>query len=123
MPLVESGFIQRGNPVTRLVAEQYLAPLRESGVDTLILGCTHYPLLAQTIGEYMGDSVTLIDSGRTAAIYAKDFLTQQSLLTDPGKGPGENRFYVSDSIEGFAEIAGIFLEETIRGEVSRVNIG
>lgn len=123
VPLVESGFIQRDNPITRMVAEQYLSPLRDSGVDVLILGCTHYPLLAEVIGDYMGDSVTLIDSGRAAAGYARDFLTQRHMLADPGRGAGTNRFYVSDSIEGFSEIAGIFLGETIRGEVSRVAVG
>ena len=123
VPLVESGFIQRDNPVTRLIVEQYLSPLRCSNVDVLILGCTHYPLLADVIGDYMGESVTLIDSGRSAALYAKDFLSEQGLLASQDKGPGTNHFYVSDSAEDFSEVASVFLGEAIRGEVSRVAVG
>lgn len=123
VPLVESGFIQRDNPVTRLVVEQYLSPLRHSHIDVLILGCTHYPLLADVIGDYMGESVTLIDSGRSAALYARNFLAEHGILASSDKGPGTNHFYVSDSTEDFSEVASVFLGEAIHGEVSRVAVG
>lgn len=122
VPLVENGFIQRDNPVTRLVAEQYLAPLRETDLDTLILGCTHYPLLAEVIGEIMGPSVTLIDSGRATAMYASSYLQEHHLLNLSDK-PGSNRFFVSDSIDGFVDVANIFLGGDIQGEISRIHIG
>lgn len=64
VPLVENGYIDFENKVTRLVLEDYLRPIRESGADTLILGCTHFPLLAPIIGDMLGEGVTLIDSGR-----------------------------------------------------------
>lgn len=121
VPLVESGFIQRDNPVTKLVAEQYLSPLRDAGIDVLILGCTHYPLLSDVIGDFMGNSVTLIDSGRAAAVFSRDFLSSRQMLASPEKGSGSNHFFVSDSIEGFSEIASVFLGEAIHGEVSRVS--
>lgn len=123
VPLVENGFIQRDDPIALLTVERYLAPMRSSGVDVLILGCTHYPLLADIIGEFMGPEVTLIDSGKAAAEYARRFLTEQAMLAAPDKGPGENRFFVSDSIEGFSKVAEIFLGETIRGEVKQVAAG
>src|SRR5699024_3621008 len=69
--LLENGYVDGSAPdcqqVTRLVIAQDLQEVREAGVDTLILGCTHYPLLAGMIGEYMGPAVTLIDPGRAAA--------------------------------------------------------
>lgn len=122
VPLVENGFIERNNQITRLVAEQYLAPLRESDVDTLILGCTHYPLLADIIGDIMGSSVKLIDSGQTTALFASEYLRSHDLL-NPSDKPGVNRFYVSDSIDGFVDVANIFLGGDIHGEVSRIHIG
>ena len=67
MPLVENGRVHRGDIVIETVAADYLAPLKEAGVDTLILGCTHYPLLEEVISDYMGPDVTLIDSGAEAA--------------------------------------------------------
>src|SRR5262245_4674901 len=65
VPLVEEG--ETDSPMTRLAAEQYLAPLRERNIDTLVLGCTHYPLIKRVIGETMGESVTLVDSAEATA--------------------------------------------------------
>ena len=64
VPLVENGVIDRNDVVTQAVAARYLQPLKEQGVDTLILGCTHFPILRGAISDYMGEGVTLIDSGR-----------------------------------------------------------
>ena len=60
VPLVENGYVDDGNPVTKLVIADYLTELRDTGIDTLILGCTHYPLLERLIGEFMGPEVALI---------------------------------------------------------------
>ena len=68
--LVENGYTDLHNPVTRLVAEEYLEPVRKAGVDTLILGCTHYPVIREIIADYMGPEVQLISSGAEAAKYA-----------------------------------------------------
>ena len=67
VPLVENGYVN-GDKVTQLMIEEYLTPVRDSGIDTLILGCTHYPLLKKMIGDFVGDSVTLIDPGKLTAI-------------------------------------------------------
>lgn len=121
VPLVEGGFTAPEDPVTRMVAARYLAPLQEAQVDTLILGCTHYPIIAPIIGEIMGPSVKLIDSGAETARYAQRLLTQRHLCTDRTV-PGTTSYYVTDQIQGFAQIGGLFLGETLTGDVTRVDI-
>lgn len=121
VPLVENGFISEDNQVTRLVAEQYLAPLRGEGIDTLILGCTHYPIIRTVISDVMGKAVATVDSGRETALYCKKILEKQRLLGD-GQKSGTAAFYVSDRVEGFSSVAGIFLGRNVDCEVSRVDI-
>ena len=116
--LVENGYTDFHNPVTRLVAEEYLEPVRRAGVDTLILGCTHYPVIRDIIADIMGSDVQLISSGAEAAKYAKKRLIEQDLLTDRTE-PGENTYYVSDSTEMFVENAGHFLHRNVVGKVFR----
>lgn len=121
VPLVENGFTDRYNPVTKLVIEQYLAPIKREGVDTLILGCTHYPIIKDAIADYMGDSVTIISSGEEVAKYAYTLLVKKDLLSDR-KGIGVNTYYTSDSVGLFEENAHAFLGDTINGEVHKVAI-
>ena len=121
VPLVESGFVQPGDPITRLTVERYLAPMKEAGVDTLILGCTHYPIIAPVIAEVMGEGVTLINSGREAARFCVALLAEKNLLADRQE-EGQRHFYVSDRTEGFSGVAGIFLGQDVQGEVSHVDI-
>lgn len=121
VPLVENGFTARDNPVTKLVVEQYLAPVKNEGVDTLILGCTHYPMLTEAIRDYMGEGVELISSGSAAANYACAFLTGRDMLTDRSER-GRNEFYCSDSTALFTENARAFLGEEINGTVTGVSM-
>ncbi len=121
VPLVENGYVQDGNPVTRLVIEEYLAPVRASGVDTLILGCTHYPLLKKMIGDYMGPEVTLIDSGKATAQAAAAALADLGLLNGRAEG-GSARYFVSDTPDDFAEQEMLFLGEYGGGPVERIAI-
>lgn len=118
--LVENGYTDFGNPVTRLVAEEYLAPIKKEGVDVLILGCTHYPVISDIIGDIMGDGVKLISAGAEAAKYAKRCLTEHDLLSSR-KEKGKNTYYVSDSTEMFEENARFFLHEDVHGDVFRSN--
>lgn len=120
VPLVENGFTARDNKVAQLVAEQYLAPIKKEGVDTLILGCTHYPILRDVISDYMGDSVTLISSGEEAAKYAYNMLMSREMLSDREE-TGTNTYYTSDSIELFEDNARAFLS-SINGDVYKVGI-
>lgn len=119
VPLVENGHFN--TPVTKLVIEEYLEEIRAQGVDTLILGCTHYPLMKEAIREYMGDDVTLIDPGAEVALYLKKRLARDDAFGDKfNKKPYE--YYVSDSVEGFSSLASIFLEKTIDGQVEKIDI-
>ena len=121
VPLVENGYVERKNPVTRLVAEDYLAPLREEGCDTLILGCTHYPVIAGIIGDTMGPETALIDSGKAAADYARRLLEEKDLLTGRDEA-GTAAFYVSDDPGQFTQNAALFLGGGFRGNVEKADI-
>ena len=114
VPLVENGRVSRGDVVIETVVREYLTPLREAGVDTLILGCTHYPLLADVIGDFM-QGVTLIDSGAEAANAARTQVEQ-------GAGPGGTQYFVSDDPQGFTQLAGLFLQQPAAGEAELVEI-
>lgn len=118
VPLVENGYTD--GAVARLIAAEYLQPLKEAGVDTLILGCTHYPLLRGVIHDIMGEQVQLVDAGAEAAVYAKQKLEEKDLLCSRGYGAAQ--YYVSDAVDNFTEIAGMFLEKSVDGSVHLVNI-
>lgn len=106
--LVENGYIARDNFVTRTVAQEYLLPILNANVDTLILGCTHYPIIAPIIGDIMGEKVALIDPGKETALYAASLLNKNGLCASPEKKGGCS-FYVSDTPESFSELAAVFL--------------
>lgn len=119
VPLVENGWLT--GDVARLTAEAYLAPLQQAGVDTLILGCTHYPLLRETISAVMGPSVTLVDPGAETAVFAKAQLEAAGQLAD-SPATEQYRYYVSDSVRNFSDIAAIFLHTDISRLVQQVDI-
>lgn len=116
VPLVENGYFD--SPATRFFVEEYLSDIKAKDVDTLILGCTHYPLLKKVIGEYMGDDVQLIDAGAEVARYVAGL----GILGKTDKEDEKYRFYVSDNIEGFEELGGIFLQQEIVGQVKKIDI-
>ena len=108
VPLIEEGWI--AHPVTRQVAEEYLRDLRAEGLDSLILGCTHYPLLAPMIAELMGPGVRLVDSGAEAARAVSELLEARSMLS---AGPPAHRFFLSDEPRNFQRIAESFLDRPL----------
>ena len=120
VPLVENGRFRPGDTVIETVAREYLEPLRDTGIDTLIMGCTHYPLLAEVIGGIMGPDVTLVDSGAEAARSLKRQLTERELLAD--RRGGEMTLYASDRPEDFGALAGMFLGQPLQGAVRPVDI-
>jgi glutamate racemase len=105
VPLIEEGWID--HPVLRQVAEEYLVELRNAHLESLILGCTHYPLIAPLIGSLMGPGVTLIDSGAEAARALANLLRERGQLA--AAGHAEHHFFVSDEPRNFARIARAFL--------------
>ena len=86
----------------------------------MILGCTHYPLLKETIKGIMGEEVTLIDAGAEAAVYAKERLMASNLTAEAKEGKAQ--YYVSDAVDGFCDLAQVFLEQEIVGQVQRIEI-
>ena len=119
VPLVETG--HTSGEIARLAAEEYLLPLKEQGVDTLVLGCTHYPLLKDVIKSVMGENVTLIDPGKITAGFVKEYLKAEKLLCDE-KTTKQYRFFVSDSPEEFSNLASGFLNQEIPGGVEKIDI-
>ena len=119
--LVESGFVSPQDEVTRLVAERYLAPVRAAGVDTLILGCTHYPIIAPTVAGVMGRGVTLIDSGREAALALAQALKERDLLCEEDHRR-QASYFVTDTPENFLNVAELFLGHSVEGRTQRIDI-
>lgn len=108
VPLVENGYIVSDCAPTIEIAKEYLLPLKAAGVDTLILGCTHYPLLEDIIRGIMGEGVSLVSSGGEAGKYAMRILAEKGLLSDR-KERGKIELYCTDSAELFEENAQHFL--------------
>ena len=121
VPLVENGYVNDGNPVTKLIIAEYLQEVKDAGVDTLILGCTHYPLLKKMIGDFMGSDVTLIDSGKVTAQAAAAALADLGLLNGRAEG-GNAHYYVSDTPDNFDELEHRFLGEYAGGPVEQIAI-
>ena len=121
VPLVENGRFRPGDIVIETVAREYLEPLRETGIDTLILGCTHYPLLVDIIAEILGPKVTLVSAGEESAYELKRLLKSGGLWAGPA-GQGGTEFYVSDRPEDFERIASVFLQEDLRHTARRIDI-
>ncbi len=121
VPLVENGFISEDDPIVVMVVERYLQKFKDIGVDTIILGCTHYPILRGVISKVMGSGVSLIDSGRETALYTAKLLEEKGLLNDGGEC-GETSFYVSDTPDGFSHLAGMFLDRNMDDEVTQIDI-
>ncbi len=106
--LVECGFVSPDSPVTLAAAEEYLSPLRATGIDTLILGCTHYPIIAPAISKVL-PGVELISSGKAAADMLCETLPLISADTDTERA-GCVRCFVSDKPDNFDAVAGVFID-------------
>lgn len=118
VPLAEEGWTD--NEVARLTARSYLLELREAGVDTLVLGCTHYPLLKPVIAETMGPGVTLVDSAEETARTVAAILAKGDQLR-PAAEKGNHHYFVSDIPAGFIRVGNRFLGGRL-GDVYQVNL-
>lgn len=108
------------NAITRSIAAEYLAPLQMSQIDTLVLGCTHYPLLSRAISDFMGPDVCLVNAGSRVAEQVRQTLLADN-LQNPGHQPAEHHYFTSDSVSHFQQLGGAFLEKTI-GDARRIEI-
>jgi glutamate racemase len=110
VPIVEEGL--EHDEVARIMAERYLKEFHESGIDVLVMGCTHYPVLEGIIKDIMGEGVAIVHTGRETAKAVKETLEKGTILNEKGKGGCE--YIVTDSPELFKEVGGRFLEEPLR---------
>ena len=110
VPIVEEGWTD--DRITEMVAERYLSAIRDKGIDTLVLGCTHYPLIKPVLTKVMGSGVRLIDSAIETARQIRDTLTSLSLLNS-NAGTVRHEFYVTDSPEKFLSVGERFLGRKI----------
>ena len=119
VPLAENGRTGADDVAALAIAGDYLAGVTGFGADTLIMGCTHYPLMRDVISRVMGSAVTLIDSGaETARLVAEDM--EAKGMKAPGGSGGRVRYFVTDSIDGFSELASRFLDSDVHGMVEQI---
>ena len=110
VPLAEEGWIE--GPVVEQVAHIYLDPLQGTGIDTLILGCTHYPLLKPAIGRILGPEVNLVDTAEETVSLVRQQLERLGLLRAE-ESDGRRKFFVSDIPAQFSQVGGRFLGHPI----------
>lgn len=118
VPIAEEGWLD--HEATKLIAKEYLQDLKDFGVDTVILGCTHYPLLSGVIQEVMGEDVTLIDSGMAASLEVEDYLNGRGVRNDSNQ-LGTLEFYVSDLPAKFKSVAERFLGTEVK-HIEKIDI-
>ncbi|AGC69490.1 glutamate racemase MurI [Thermoclostridium stercorarium subsp. stercorarium DSM 8532] len=107
------------NEIARMVAEEYLKELKQAQIDTLVLGCTHYPLLADTIRKVMGDDVVLVSSAEELAVALKETLRKENL--ESRNETATYRYYTSDSVEKFKKLGKMILGQEI-ANIERVDL-
>lgn len=122
VPLVEEGWYDKDDVVVLETVKRYLKPIIENECDTLILGCTHYPVLEQAINKVLGGRVTLINAGTPTSLYVKNFLEEKGMLNE-SSSLGKHEFFVSDKVDSFKTQASILLGEEIDDKnVSQVDL-
>lgn len=120
VPLVENG--HTNTQVTRLVADEYLAPLKDKDLDTIVLGCTHYPLLKECIRDIMGEGIQLINPGEETARITAALLESEGMLSGAPLGDKQYKFFVTDSPGSFSRLGGMFLNRNLDYEVHKVSV-
>lgn len=118
VPIVEEGWAE--SKVSRIIAEEYLKPLKESGVDTLVMGCTHYPLLTGIVGDVMGSGVKLINPAEATAVKLREILVENAMQNEENR-TAACRYYVSDNPGRFSKVGSNFLSRDIT-EIIKIDI-
>ena len=115
VPLIEEGWLE--SSITDEIILQYLAPLMSDGVDTLVLGCTHYPLLRNAIARLVGDKIALVDSAQNCALAVRDLLQRENLATS-GSSAAKLQVALTDSPDAFLRVA----REALQLDVGEVQV-
>ncbi len=110
VPLVEEGWWE--NDIAFRIAEEYLEPMKKEGIDTLVMGCTHYPMLYNTISKVMGEKVKLVSSALEVTKVVRNILGEMDIMRDERINP-VYRYYTSDSVEKFESLGSAILESDI----------
>ncbi|MDO5388310.1 MAG: glutamate racemase [Clostridia bacterium] len=113
VPLAEEGWTD--NEIARLTVKEYISELVEKGIDSIILGCTHYPLFKATIGDFVGEKVAIVDPAKATALKLKEFLENHNMLNE-SSDEGKRRFYVSDNYANFDKMCESVLHYTCKAE-------
>jgi len=121
VPLIESGHIHRGDSAIEETAADYLAPIKSQDVDTMILGCTHFPLIREVVQAYMGSDLILIDSGGESVKTMLDALSKTDSLAEKNT-VSLKKYFCSARLSDFEKIAKMFLLEDIHGRATEINI-
>lgn len=114
VPLVENGRFLKNDKVTPIIISEYLEEFKQAEIDTLIMGCTHYPLLSDLISEYLGENVKLIDPGKETALYLDKTLEKCSPKN------GNDLYFVSDDVDNFCKNAKIFLGKEVSAKLINI---
>jgi len=115
VPLIEEGWLE--SPITDEIIMQYLAPLLTDGIDTLVLGCTHYPLLRKALARLVGDKIALVDSAQNCAMAVRDLLLREN-LSAPGTNSGKLQVALTDPPDAFLRVA----REALHLDVGEVEV-
>ncbi|MCB0505702.1 MAG: glutamate racemase [Cyclobacteriaceae bacterium] len=110
VPMIEEGFLH--NRIAHDIIDKYLGDAALEGIDSLVLGCTHYPLIKKEISAYYKESIKVLDSSTVTAEFLKNFLINNNLLNNT-KEEGNDRFFVSDLTDSFAHSAKLFFGEPV----------
>ncbi len=119
VPFIEEGEIE--SPALKIIAKRYLKELKEQNIDTLIMGCTHYPIIEDTIKKELGEKINLINPGKSVAREVAAYLEENKLLNVQKKN-GSIVFYVTDLTPRFTKVAEMFLGGKIRGQLKKIEL-
>ena len=117
VPMIESGHFEAHDPLVRRIVAETLAPMKAAGTEALLLGCTHYGIIADAIRDYLGEDVILVGAADASARALKKYIDANGLSSDSG---GEEHYYTSGSTEDFLQLAPIMLGYPLRGNVNYI---
>jgi glutamate racemase len=119
VPFIEEGVIN--GEALKLVAKEYLSDFKKENIDTVILGCTHYPIIKNIIKNELDNDINLVDPGESVAKVVKEYLIKNNMQNTDEK-PGERNYFVTDYTERFIKVAEMFLEHKIKVDIKKVSI-